>query len=80
MRIARQNRGLSTREVATLSNVSFALVSRWERDLVYPRLDEALDVCKALDISVGWLIEGVGATPMSEAVGLDPGGFRTENR
>lgn len=80
VRLARSERGLTTREVAAALNVSAPLISRWERDLVYPRLDEALDLCRALDISIGWLIEGVGATPLSDVVGREPGGFRTGSR
>jgi transcriptional regulator with XRE-family HTH domain len=77
--MARQRRGLSTRELGDLVNVSSPQVSRWERDLVDPRLDEAFDLCAALDMPITWLVEGIGATPMAAAIGF-PDGFRTENR
>ena len=79
IRMARAERGLTLRDVASTIHVSHALVRRWENDEVYPRLDEAEAVCAALDIPIAWLIEGLGARPVSQAIGL-PEGFKTENR
>lgn len=79
LRMARSERGLTSAEVAIAVNVSAPQVLRWERDRVYPRIDEALDLCRALNISIEWLLDGVGADSMASLIEV-PGGFRTESR
>lgn len=76
IRIAREERCLTHRSLGERIGVSYALISRWERDAVFPRIDEAQRLCAALDMPISWLLEGIGALPLRNATGLPPG-FRS---
>jgi transcriptional regulator with XRE-family HTH domain/quercetin dioxygenase-like cupin family protein len=58
MRAARQERGLSTVQVARTVGVSPSLISQVERGLTAPSLDVLEGIARCLDVSIGSLLDG----------------------
>ena len=58
MRAARQERGLSTVQVARTVGVSPSLISQVERGLTAPSLDVLEGIARCLEVSIGSLADG----------------------
>ncbi len=59
---ARLAQGLSTRQLATRLGVKPATIENWERDRSEPRANKLLTLGGVLNVSVLWLLQGVGET------------------
>jgi transcriptional regulator with XRE-family HTH domain len=61
IKLAREEAGLSQKEVAEKINVDTSQYSKIERGLIKPTIEQIMRLCPTLNITYRWLIEGVGA-------------------
>ena len=74
MRAARQERGLSTVQVARTVGVSPSLISQVERGLTAPSLDVLEGIARCLEVSIGSLADGDAPVLPLPARGARPPG------
>lgn len=57
---ARQDMGLSRRELAAQIGVNASTLESWEHGRVVPRANKLQTLCGVLNVSVAWLLDGEG--------------------
>ena len=58
IKLKREEKGLSQRELAVMSNTSNASISRWETDSRDITADNIISICRALGVTPTWLLIG----------------------
>ena len=58
IKLKREEKGLSQRELAALANTSNASISRWETDSRDINADNIISRCDALEVTPTWLLTG----------------------
>ena len=60
---AREATGLTAEELAWRLGVKLSTISNWERDRSQPSAQRLSMVCGILNVSLSWVLHGVGAGP-----------------
>lgn len=68
---ARQDMGLSRRELAAQIGVNASTLESWEHGRVVPRANKLQTLCGVLNVSVAWLLDGDGELFEHEAAAGD---------
>jgi transcriptional regulator with XRE-family HTH domain len=64
LRAAREASGLTQEKLAHETNVTTSSVSKYERDeLTNPTVESVIALANRLDVSLDWLLRGVGRGP-----------------
>nr|WP_051011666.1 helix-turn-helix transcriptional regulator [Nitratireductor pacificus] len=64
---ARDAIGLSVAELARRLGVKAATIQAWESDRAQPRANRLAMLAGVLNVSLSWLLHGVGASPADES-------------
>ena len=67
---ARDAAGLSVAEVATRLGVKSSTVQAWENDRSQPRANKLQMVAGVLNVSLAWLMDGLGGGPAEDSESL----------
>lgn len=51
-------RGLSQKDLAEMTGLTESAISRYINNERTPRTDKAIDICKALNVSLDWYVNG----------------------
>ena len=63
MKQARENKGLTQRELASLLNLQVSTVSLYETNKREPRFETIKDISRVLDVSADWLFSRTNDSP-----------------
>lgn len=70
LRAAREERGLTQKELARIAKIAEMLVSRYERGAGYPALETTIALANALNASLDYLVLGKRGQELSTPAGV----------